>query len=133
MTSWCQALFLSPNHRDRASKMVPLGGTDETQLTLAFCDGKTLGLAFAIVENHKSAIPTVALYIDPGGQPKYSGVTPIGVGAFLISGHARNARRIVPAKTSADPDRMGVGRVSTKQSITVFLGSVERLVLSARK
>ena len=110
-----------------------LAGTDELQLTLTFCDGKTLGLALSIVRHHKPALTTVALFIDPGGQPKHSGVTPIGVGAFLISSHARNARRIVPAKTSADPDRMGVGRVSTKQSITVFLGSVERLVLSARK
>jgi len=98
---------------------------------LTLCDGKTLGMAFSIVRNHKSALTTIAPFIDPRGQPKYTGVAGMCINTFLISGNARNARCIVLTKPSTNPDGMGIRRVSTKKLVSICHGSVQRLAFPA--
>ena len=110
---------------------LPPGGTYKVQLTLTLCDGKALGMAVSIVRNREPALTTVALLVDPGGQPEYTGVASNWIDTFLISGNARNARRIIPTKTSADPDGMGVGRVSTKKFVSISHSGLQSLALPA--
>ena len=107
------------------------GGTYKVQLTLTLCDGKALGVALSIARNSELALTTDAVLVDPGGQPKFTGAASILIGTFLISGNARNTRRIVSTKASADPDCMGEGRVLTKKFVSIFHGSLQGLAFPA--
>jgi hypothetical protein len=55
----------------------------------------------------------------------------MGIGTFLLSGHARNARRIVPTKAGADPDGMDVRRMSAKNFVSANLSSLQRFAIAA--
>ena len=89
-------------------------------------------MALSIVRNRELALTTVALFVDPGSQPKYTDVAGMRIDTFLISADTRNARRIVTTKASADPDGMGVGRLSAKQFFSIFHSSLQSLALPAR-
>jgi hypothetical protein len=53
------------------------------------------------------------------------------INTFLISADTRNARRIVTTKASADPDGMGIGRISAKQFVSIGFSSLQGLALPA--
>jgi len=55
------------------------------------------------------------MLIGPGSEPEYLTAPGIGIGDHFIPADTRNARGIVPAKASADPDVMFKRRVLKKK------------------
>jgi len=70
------------------------------------------------------------MLIGPGGEPEYLTAPGIRIGGHFITADTRNARGIVPAKASADPDVMFKQRVLKKKPVSIFTRSLQCFALS---
>jgi hypothetical protein len=92
--------------------------------------GKAFSVPFSVARNEELTLMSHTTLIGPGGKPEYLTAPGIGIGNHFITADARNARGIVPAKASADPDVMFKRRVLKKKPVSILTRSLQCFALS---
>jgi hypothetical protein len=113
-----------------ASRLSTLDRTYTVQLPPTLGDGKAFSLSFSVARNEELTLMSDTTLIGPGGKPEYLTAPGIGIGDHFITADARNARSIVPAKASADPDVMFKRRVLKKKPVSILTRSLQCFALS---
>jgi hypothetical protein len=119
-----------PPYMGWPSWMSTLDSTYTVQLPPTLGYGKAFSVSFSVARNEELTLISNTTLIGPRGEPEYLTAPGIMIGDHFITANTRNARGIVPAKASADPDVMFKRRVLKEKPVSIFTRSLQCFALS---